>query len=222
MAAGPEGSPERDLDCVTEGRRAAALLNPLRLRILKLAAEPISASELASRMALPRQRVNYHVRELAREGFLRRGERRRKRNMFEQRYIASARGYLLSPELLGAIGADWHSIPDTGSAEYLLALASQVQSDLTRAWKRASGRGNRISAFSLKTQFRFQSSGEREEFAKALRDAIVEVVAGHTKPYRRAGGEPGAGHPFRLVIGCYPYAAEPERGGSAEALMPRA
>ena len=211
MAAVPERAPQRHLECVTEHRRAAVLLSPLRLRILKLAAEPISASELASRMDLPRQRVNYHVRELARAGFLRRAERRRKRNMFEQRYVASARGYLLSPELLEAIGSDWRSIPDTASAEYLLALASQVQSDLTRAWKRASGRGNRVSTFSLKTQFRFESSGEREEFAKALRDAIVEVVARHTKPYRRAGGEPGAGSPYRLVIGSYPYVAEPER-----------
>jgi len=162
-------------------------------------------------MDLPRQRVNYHVRELARAGFLRRAERRRKRNMFEQRYVAGAAGYLLSPELLGAVGADWRAIPDTASAEYLLALVSQVQSDLMRAWKWASERTGGLPTISLKTQFRFENQRGRERFAQALRDAIVEVVTRHTKAYQRADGEPGPGSPYRLVIGSYPYVAEPER-----------
>jgi DNA-binding transcriptional ArsR family regulator len=85
-----------DLHCITDPARAAEILHPLRLEILRLAGEPISASELAPRLKLSRQRVNYHVRRLARGGFLRRAGQRRRRNMIEQRYVASARAFLLS------------------------------------------------------------------------------------------------------------------------------
>src|ERR1700687_4599969 len=92
---------QTELECVVDGRRAAALLDPLRSKILTLARQAASATALGARLGLPRQRVNYHVRELYRAGLLKRAGRRRKRNMFEQRYVASARGYILSPELLG-------------------------------------------------------------------------------------------------------------------------
>src|SRR6478672_8081503 len=120
------------LQPITDAARAAEILNPLRLEILRLSREPVSASELSSKLGLSRQRVNYHVRKLARGGFLRRAGQRRRRNMVEQRYVASARSYLLSPDLLGAVGADWRSVEDTASAAYLLALCCQMESDLIR------------------------------------------------------------------------------------------
>ena len=125
------------LDCVVDRKRAVELLRPLRLEILELARDPISASELGERLSLPRQRVNYHVRRLARSGFLRRAGRRRKRNMFEQRYVASAGGVLLSQELLGAVAADWREISDSASAGHLMALCGEVLSDLARASREA-------------------------------------------------------------------------------------
>ena len=106
----------------TDPARAAEILHPLRLEILRLAGEPISASELAPRLKLSRQRVNYHVRRLASGGFLRRAGQRRRRNMIEQRYVASARAFLLSPDLLGSVGADWRRMKDTASPAHLLAL----------------------------------------------------------------------------------------------------
>src|SRR5262249_27651458 len=97
--------------------RAAALLHPLRLRLLSMARDPASASEMARRLGLPRQRVNYHVRALERAGVLKAAGRLRKRNMIEQRYVATARAFVLSPRILGPVGADWRAIEDTGSAE---------------------------------------------------------------------------------------------------------
>lgn len=199
-----------ELECVTDRDHASSLLHPLRLRILSLAREPVSSSELGGRLGLARQRVNYHVRELARAGFLRRAGRRRRRNMFEQRYVATSRAYVFSPELLGPLKADWKSIADAQSAEYLLALLAQMQVDLVRAWKEASRQQKRLSTLSLKSQFRFESPRQREEFARMLRQAVVEVIARYTSPYAGAGGSPGAGSPFRLVLGCYPYVPEGE------------
>src|SRR5215470_18328011 len=140
-----------DLECVADPRRAQALLHPLRARILRLAATPTSATEIAGRLRLPRQRVNYHVRKLADRGFLRRAGRQRKRNMVEQRYVASARSFVLAPEVLGGVAADWRRIEDTASAAFLLALMGQVQSDVSRARAGAEAEGQRLSTMSIKS-----------------------------------------------------------------------
>jgi DNA-binding transcriptional ArsR family regulator len=198
------------LESVESPRRASALLNPTRLRLLRLAQEPSSATELARRLELPRQRVNYHVRELARAGFLRPAGRRRKRNWIEQRYVATARSYSLSPEILGPLAPDWRAIADTASSDYLLALAEQVRSDLARVGREARSRGQRVSTLSLKSQFRFDSPAQRAEFANALRQAVVEVIARHSSPDRSPSGRPGRGRPYRLVLACYPVAQRPQ------------
>jgi DNA-binding transcriptional ArsR family regulator len=194
-----------DLQCITEPASAAEILHPLRLEILRLAVEPISASELAPRLRLSRQRVNYHVRRLAKGGFLRRAGQRRRRNMIEQRYVGSARAFLLSPDLLGAVGADWRRVEDAASAGYLLALGCQMESDLIRVWRQGQVSGKPASTQSLKSQFRFETAEQRARFTRALEEAVVRVVTEHTSPNLRSDGTPAPGRPYRLVLGCYPY-----------------
>ncbi|HEY7113148.1 MAG TPA: helix-turn-helix domain-containing protein [Thermoanaerobaculia bacterium] len=210
MAANP-GPP--DLEIVTEAGRAQALLDPLRLRLLGLAQRPISAADMAARLRMPRQRVNYHVRRLADRGFLRRAGRQRKRNMVEQLYVAVARRFLLAPELLEPVAADWREVADTASGSYLLALASRVQADVLRASRAAEAEGRRLTTLSLKSQFRFETVERRADFARAIREAVVEAIARHTVPDEAAGsparGRAAAGLPYRLVLSCYPLESEP-------------
>jgi len=198
------------LEAVVSPRRASALLHPLRSRLLALAREPASSTELARRLGLPRQRVNYHVRALERAGLLRAAGRRRLRNLIEQRYVATARSYVLSPSLLGPLAADWRAISDTASADYLLALAEQVRSDVTRASEEAAGEGKRLATLSLKSQFRFETPEQRTGFAEAVRQALVEVIARHSSPNLRENGRPGHGRPYRLVLACYPVSSRVE------------
>lgn len=200
------GEAETEVLTVSSGRRAGALLHPLRQRLLALARQPASAAELARRLDLPRQRVNYHVRALERAGFLRPAGRRRRRNMIEQRYVATARAFVLSPSILGPVGADWRDISDTGSADYLLALAEQVRADVERASAEAGG--ERVATLALKSQFRFESPAQRVEFAQAIREAVVGVIARHSSPNRTDDGRPGPGRPHRLVLACYPVPSE--------------
>ena len=202
MAAPPE-----TLETVTDPVKAVALLDPLRARILTLAREPASATELGARLSLPRQRINYHVRQLAQAGLLKRAGRRRRRNMFEQLYVASARGYVLSPELLGETAADWRAVEDAESPAYLLALSAQMQTDLSGA-ARSGAKSSPCSA--VKSQFRFKNAEERERFARELKDAVVSVIARFTSPNQSRDGKPGQGEAWRLVLGCYPY-APPEK-----------
>ncbi len=193
--------------------RAAAILDPLRRRILEALERPDSAAGLARRLRLPRQRLNYHVRELARVGLLRRAGRHRKRNMIEQCYVATARGYVLSPELLRRLGADPRRIEDTFSAAYLLALTAQLQAELGRASREAVAQGKRLTTLSMNSEFRFESAGQRAAFARALQAAVVDVIGRFASPAQRADGSAGAGRPYRLVLGCYPV---PPRDASAE------
>jgi len=183
---------------------AAALLHPLRRRILESLAEPDSAAGLARRLRLPRQRLNYHVRELARAGLLRRAGRRRKRNMIEQCYVATARSYALSPDLLGRLGADPRRVEDTLSAAYLLALAAQLQGELGRASREAAAQGKRLTTLSMNSEFRFENAEQRARFARALQAAVLDVIGRFASPAERADGSAGAGRPYRLILGCYP------------------
>jgi DNA-binding IclR family transcriptional regulator len=181
-----------------QDRVAVLLAHPLRLRILAGAREPASATQIAQRLKLPRQKVNYHVRELARARFLRRAGQARKRNMIEQRWVATANSYALSPELLGDLQANPATITDAFSAQYLLALASRSQAEITRAATAAAAQGKRLSTLAIDCEFRFESAVQRAAFARALTESVTALIERHTSP---ASGE---GRPYRLIVGCHP------------------
>jgi DNA-binding transcriptional ArsR family regulator len=215
--ARPEERTPSDLETVKSPLRALALLRPLRLRILALARQPASGTELARRLGLPRQRVQYHVRALEKAGFLRAAGRVRKRNFVEQRFLATARAYVLSPEILGPVAADWRTIEDTASSDYVLALAEQVRADVVQAAGEGGGSGTGApETLSIKSQFRFESPRQRAEFSAAARQALVETIARHTSPADSGTSRRGRGMLYRLVLSCYPApeaAPEAPKGG---------
>jgi len=184
--------------------RAAALLHPLRLRILDALREPDSAAGVARRFRLPRQKVNYHMRELARNHFLERAGQRRRRNMIERRYRTMAQGYILSPELLGRLGLSLPQAEDAFSAAYLLGVLALAQSELGRASREAAEQSKRLTTLSVSSELRFESAEQRAKFAVELRRAVVDAIGRYASPYTLEDGSPGHGRPYRLVLGCYP------------------
>jgi len=193
------------LELVRDAARAAVLLHhPLRLAILAALLEPDSATGVARRMNLPRQTVNYHVRELARARLLARAGRRRRRHLYEQCYVATARGYVLSPELLGKLAADPAQVADAFSAKYLLGLASKVQSELARSADLAGAAGKRLATLSINKELRFTSPERHTAFTEELERAIEEVTVRHSASFTKTDGSPDEGRPYRLVLGCYP------------------
>lgn len=204
------------IDCVRESGRAGVLLHPLRRRILERARiGPVSASQVAADLDLPRQRVNYHVRELAKAGFLRRAGSRRKGNMTEKLYEVEARGWVLDPAVLGSLGVDPDRLADTAGAAHLIALAARSQSEVARAAAEAEERGKRLATLSLDAELRFESARQRKEFTEALEQAVAQVVARHSSPARREDGKAGRGRPYRLILGCHPI--PPEEGAPEHA-----
>lgn len=87
-------------------QEAAAVLDPLRLRLLRHLEFPISASGLARRLRLPRQKVNYHLRELESRGLVRLVRERRSGNCTERLVQAVARRFALAPGVLGPLAAE--------------------------------------------------------------------------------------------------------------------
>ena len=187
---------------VSETPRAGLLLKPLRLKILEVAREPRSASAIAASLGLPRQKVNYHVRQLARGGFLRRAGRQRKRGLTEQNYVVTARAFVVGPAALGPMRADARETADKMSAAYLLTLAAQMQQETSRGWQAAHAAGKRLPVLSLDAEVCFESPAQRARFADAIATAVARVVAAHTQPCAAAGR--ANRRPFRLVLGCYP------------------
>ena len=188
------------------------MAHPLRLAILQAASAPQSATEIAAGLGVPRQRVNYHVDRLRRAGFLVPAGRRQRRGLFEQRYTASARAYVLDPGVLGSLGARAEHIEDRLSGEYLVALSSQTQSELGQVMAEAGREGKRVATMSLSADIRFTSPEQRARFAHALQKAVTRLVARHTAPAQADDGQLPPGRLFRLVVGCYPPPATPRRG----------
>lgn len=189
---------------VADGSAAAAVLHPLRLKILDALREPDSASGVARRLMLPRQRVNYHVRELARAGFLERAGQRRRGNMIERRYVATARSYVLSPELLGRLGVEPSSVHDALSAAHLLALVSRAHAEVAGALRRAGDTGKRLATFSLACDLRFESPEQRAWFAEELRRVVLDVIDRCSSLATDGAGAPAPGRLHRLIVGAYP------------------
>src|ERR1700729_3861369 len=101
------------LQIVQNPDKAAVLLQPGRLGLLERLAEPDSAAGLARRLGVPRQKMNYHLRELEWV------EERRKGNCMERLVRATAREFLIAPHAGKAVTADRFS------AAYLVSTAAR-------------------------------------------------------------------------------------------------
>lgn len=194
------------LDLVAGTARAAALLHPMRMRILDALREPGSASTVARKLELPRQKVNYHLRELERAGFLELVEERRAGNCIERIVRATAAHFLISPEIMGTLGADSDTVQDHFSSTYLIALAAEMIRDVAAGRVQADKSRRRLATFGLQTDVRFANSSDREAFTTELSNCIARLIA----KYHDEKSE--GGRRFRFVVGAYP-ARKKERKG---------
>src|SRR6266700_5830563 len=90
----------RDIAVIEDPAAAEVSLDPVRARLLAELGEPASATMLAARVGLPRQKVNYHLRTLERHGLVELVEERRKGNVNERLLQATAAAYVISPVVL--------------------------------------------------------------------------------------------------------------------------
>lgn len=194
---------------VEDPERAAALLQPVRLRILEGLREPASAASLARDLGLPRQRVGYHVRELEKEGFLRTVEERRRGSVVERLLQATARRFVVSPEALGPLGADPDEVRDRFSSSWLVSVACRTMRETALLAERARSVGKRLPTLTLETEIRFASPREQAEFAERTTEFFREMAL------RYHDEEAEGGRTFRITLTGHP--ALPEEDDAADA-----
>src|ERR687892_2783055 len=115
-----------DVAVIEDPAAAGVSLDPVRARLLAALAEPASATTLAARAGLTRQKANYHLRALERHGLVELVEERRKGNVIERVLRATAASYIISPNALSAVAPDPSRAPDQASARWMLALAARL------------------------------------------------------------------------------------------------
>jgi DNA-binding transcriptional ArsR family regulator len=195
-----------DLEVIDDPAAAVVALDPLRARLLAGLAEPASASTLAERVELPRQKVNYHLRILEEHGLVTEVGQRRWGGLTERLLHATAASYVVSPAL-GQAAGDPDRIADRLSARYLIALAARVVREVAGLVRRADRAGRRLPTLALDTEIRFRSAAERAAFTSDLADAVTTLVS----RYHHAGTPDGRSH--RLVVVAHPVpvaAPDPE------------
>ncbi|HEU4424404.1 MAG TPA: helix-turn-helix domain-containing protein [Pilimelia sp.] len=177
---------------------AEVTLDPVRNRILAELAEPASATALAAKVGQPRQKVNYHLRELERHGLVELVEERRKGNMTERVMRATALSYVISPAVLGSAAPDPARSPDRLSARWLLALASQLVRDVGALITGAAKAGKPVATFALDGEIRFASAADRAAFADELTQAVTALIG----KYHDEAAPRGRTH--RVVVAIHP------------------
>ena len=158
---------------------ASVMLDPVRAQLLGTLAEPASAAELARRLELPRQRVNYHLRELERVGAVELAERRRKGNCVERVLRRTATSYLVDPTILGQLGESPTQRRDKFSWAYLVSLLAHAIGDLSTLRRRADAAGKRLSTLAVETEVRFSSPQAMHAFAEKAARALADLAAEH-------------------------------------------
>jgi len=211
-----------DIEVIEDPAAAEASLDPIRTRILRELAEPGSATQLAAKVGLPRQKVNYHLKALERYGLVELVEERRKGNVTERVLRSSAASYLISPVALASVAPDPHRFSDRFSAFWLLALAGRMVQEVGKLIAGAAAAKQKLATFAIDGEITFRTAADRAAFAEELGVAVTRLVdkyhdGGAPLPGAAPGGPPSANAPasggrkHRLVVALHPVLKTPSK-----------
>jgi DNA-binding transcriptional ArsR family regulator len=187
-----------DVAVIDDPAAAEVSLDPVRARLLAELAEPGSASALAAKLGLARQKVNYHLHALERHGLVELVEERRKGNMIERVMRATASSYVISPTTFAAFAPDPDRAPDQLSALWILALAARLVREVGELIARARRAHRPLATFGIDAEVRFASASDRARFAAELADTIDALAS------RYHDGAAAGGRKHRLIVALHP------------------
>ncbi len=192
----------KPIDVVGEPERAAALLDQTRLALLEQLLEPNSAAGLARLLGLPRQRVNYHLRELEAQRLVELVDTKQRGSVTERRFRRTGTAYALSSAVLGSLAVSPDTVRDRFSAAFQIALASRTIRELEELGVSAMAAGKKLPTFAAETEVRFASPQARAEFATELTQAVADLVS------RYHDADATDGRNYRLQLNAYPKPLE--------------
>lgn len=188
-----------DVEVIEDPAAAAAALDPIRARLLAELVEPGSAAEVAARVGITRQKVNYHLKMLEAHGLVEPAGERKWGGITERVLRATAISYVVSPAALGETAADPEQESDRMSARYLVALAGRVVREVGSLAVRADAAGKRLPTMTIDTEIRFRSAEDRAAFADELTAAVLDLASRYHHD---------DGRPHRLVVAAHPKPEE--------------
>ena len=200
-----------DLEVIDDPSAAATVLDPVRSRILATLTDPGSASAVARRLGLPRQRVNYHLRTLEAHGLVTEVGRRQRRGLTERVMESTATSYLVSPAALGDSAPDV-ARTDRLSTRYLVALAARMVNEVAGLARRAERAGKPLATLAIDVDIRFASSTDRAAFTADLSRTVAALVSRYHDEHARGGRW------HRLIVAAHPRPdlerADSHKGGA--------
>lgn len=192
-------------------------LTPIRRRLLERLRQPASATQLATELAMGRQRVNYHLRALEKAKLVDLVEERQRRGCVERILIARAQAFIVDPAVMAAktgsgspasLGVS-RAVQDKFSAEHLIDTAADLVRDVTRMRVQAEKQGARLLTFTMQTDISFAEPGDLERFTTAVAEFVArEAAKFHT---------PSGGRRYRVVVGGHPSPRSDSTGSSRHA-----
>jgi DNA-binding transcriptional ArsR family regulator len=197
-----------DVEVIEDPTAAEVSLDPIRARLLAELAEPASATTVAGRVGLPRQKVNYHLRTLEEHGLVELVEERRKGNMTERVLQATALSYVISPVALAAVQPDPSRAPDRLSARWMIALAARLVREVGQLLVGATKARKRLATFAMDGEIRFASAADRAAFAEELARSVTALIAKYHDEHANGGRD------HRVLVAVHP-SLKPEHRADA-------
>ena len=176
----------------------SALLSPLRRRVLEQLEQPDSASGLARKLGIPRQKINYHLRELERTGLVELVEERQRRGCVERVVRVTSRAFVVSPGFLQALGATPEEAADNFSSAYLVHTAATTARDVALLREQAKQAQKRLATLALETEINFESPSAFKQFTEELLNEVSRIAAKYNRADQKNARR------FRVAIASHP------------------
>ena len=170
----------------------AAMGSKFRQQLLHELAEPTSATVLAKRHDMSRQRIGYHMRDLEKAGCITMVGERAQRGLTEKLYQVAPRVFTQAPK----------DLPEPGqqsefSFARLVNTLGHALTTLVRIKQKAKP-NEKIATLALDATMHFENPKQRQAFTEDLLDAVQSVVRKHE--HARSNST----RSFRFMLGAYP------------------
>jgi DNA-binding transcriptional ArsR family regulator len=165
--------------------QVAAALSPMRRRLLEQLVVPSSATEVAERIGLSRQKVNYHLRALETAGLVELVEERQRRGCTERIVRTRARRLVVDPHLLQGAAAEATGAKaddrerDLFSAAYQLAAIGQAFRDVALLGQGAAAADKRLALGTIEVDVGFDSPAALRAFVQEVAESIAQLAIKH-------------------------------------------
>ncbi len=187
------------LALVSDAAKARAALTPLRRELLERLREPGSAASLAGQLAMPRQKLAYHLRVLEEAGLVKLVEERQRRGFIERILVACADTFVLDPALVQGAAERAGEAQDRHASDHLVRTAAALVRDVARMRETADSEGKRLLTLTVEAELTFATPADFDEFSEQLADAMTALAKRYAASPLKKGGRR-----YRLVAAAHP------------------